>query len=153
MYISIIQLSFRFYDVVFEHYNASEIKNLTCGRVMLQKRSNLMWWSKKENHWKKDPDCVMEWHPDGITCNCKHVGTYALLRTTTYYKVSNIFFYILNDLYAIKKKSSTRKICISPGMGSLWLYILPCKLLWSIHKVIQDWQGLFLERCRYLVII
>ena len=87
----ILYLSFRFYDVVFEHYNASEIKNLTCGRVMLQKRSNLMWWSRKENHWKKDPDCIMEWHPDGITCNCKHVGTYALLRTTTYYKVSNLF--------------------------------------------------------------
>ena len=87
----ILYLSFRFYDVVFEHYNASEIKNLTCGRVMLQKRSNLMWWSRKENHWKKDPDCVMEWHRDGITCNCKHVGTYALLRTTTYYKVSDHF--------------------------------------------------------------
>ena len=36
----------------------------------------------------KDPDCIMEWHPDGITCICKHFGTYALLRTKTYYRVS-----------------------------------------------------------------
>ena len=84
-----IILIFRFYDVVFEHSNASEIKNLTCGRVTLENRSNLIWWSKKENHWMKDPDCIMEWHPDGITCICKHVGTYALLRTKTYYRVSS----------------------------------------------------------------
>ena len=101
----------RFYDVKFDRPNASEIKNLTCGRVMLENRSNLIWWSKKENHWKKDPDCIMEWHEEGITCICKHVGTYALLRTKTYLPVSislNLFReYILPTLLTTKKTTRT----------------------------------------------
>ena len=112
----------RFYDVVFKHSNDSAILNLSCGRVMFENKTNLSWWSQKEHHWKVDPSCQRQWHMDGMTCVCKQVGTYALLRTKHEYKVSMCNkATCINNGPKYAKMDENGNVCISPGMGSLLL--------------------------------
>lgn len=128
---------YRFYDVVFEHANDSAIQNLTCGKITFENKSNWSWWSKKENHWQKDSNCIKEWHPQGITCVCKTVGTYALLKIKHFFKVSVNCNTKLNVDYSSGIEEITNgNLCISPGMGSL--LILHCWISICILICMKD---------------
>ena len=129
----------RFYDleedgtVLVLEQNSSMIANLSCGRVKWENKYDLKSWKHHEHHWEvSDPNCILSWHIEGMTCDCKYPGTYALLKSKLIYRVShehlsdiiNFFFLAQNkskiyDAFEKKRSNSTGYCCISPGMGSL----------------------------------
>ena len=89
-------VSIRFHDV--RSNSATSKHNYTCGRVDKMEMVTVKGSEKAipEVKWLiEEPNCALNWHPEGLTCVCSQTGTFGLIPTIENEVSVKNFFMIL----------------------------------------------------------